>query len=610
MPTIEEQQAELLEQALADMRDPRRRGLDVSRFLFGVPHVAAIAEALPKSNLRHLALGREQLDDAALAPLIDTLPDCPKLQTLQLHTGGRIRETSLKKLTEVLPRSSLVTLALDAYFPTDSQAMCDLIEAASRSSLREFEVCGQEFGDKEVDALIPLIQSGQLTKVKLNRGRISTEGAEKLFTALKGSAVTHFEFRALNMNNSLNAESMQALADTLQQGRLTALKLPHSRLKTEDARILAQGMKGSNLTELVLSDNRSIGAEGLEAIAEALPHTSVRVLGIDRCSNQGKGYETLFAALPDTEVETLQLYGTHLQYTQAAKLAEVLPHTKLRSLHLAANAIGTAGMKELVRAVPASRLVYLDIGSSGSLSAVGEDLKTLLPMSGLGYLDIREEGVTTAAMQHIREGVEAGNLARVECYGSNNDAAKQEAANACYKAAGQNQRAAYKLAYKLATLPQEMTAEEWEAAADSLGAIRFCIDQNWKTDDFIPIRGEDTDKLLQQSFTQAAQHGHSQAATRALMCLLPYDEAITTLDALGIPCKAADLLAEDGTLPPRQLCHGGVPRLFADAARWDSPEQYSTAYKSLPDALKAQAETYHTTRYEIAGRTMAQERGR
>lgn len=610
MPTIEEQQAELLEQALADMREPRRRGLNLSRYLFGAPHVAAIAEALPKSNLRHLALGREQLDDAAIAPLIDCLPDCPQLQTLRLHTGGRIRETSLKKLAEVLPRTSLTTLALDAYYPTDSQAMCDFIAAAGRSTLREFEVCGQEFGDKEVEALIPLIQSGQLTKVKLDRGRITAEGAEKLFTALKDSAVTHFEFRAMQYGESLNAESLQALADTAQQGRLTTINLSHSRLDTEGARILAQGMKGSNLTELILSDNRSIGSEGLQAIADALPHTPIKTLGIDRCSNQGKGYETLFAALPDTEVETLQLYGTHMQYTQAAKLAEVLPHTKLRSLHMAANSIGSAGLESIVRAVPASRLVYLDVGSSGSLSAVGEDLKTLLPMSGLGYLDIREERVTTAAMQHIREGVEAGNLARVECYGSKEDAVKQEAANACYKAAGQNQRAAYKLAYKLATRPQEMAAEEWEVAADSLGAIRFCIDQNWKTDDFIPIRGEDTDNLLRQSFVMAATQGHTQAATRAIMCLLPYDEAIKTLDTLDIPCKAADLLAADGTLPARQLCHGGVTRLFADAARWDSPEQYAKAYQNLPDVLKEQADTHHATRHEITGRTMAQSRGR
>jgi hypothetical protein len=610
MPTLEEQQAKLLEDALADMQNPQRRGLDLSRFLFGESHVAAIAEALPASQIRHLALGREELTDAAIAPLLDALPSSPQLKTLRLHTGGRIHEASLEKLAKVLPQSSLTSLELDAYHRRDSAAMCDLIQAVAHSNLREFGIGGQEFGDKEVDALIPLIRSGQITKLKLHRGNISEEGADKLFEALKGSAVTDLEFHALGYGNNLSPKSMQALADTLQEGRMTRVKLAHCRVNTEGAEMLAKGMKDSALKELVLSDNRSIGSQGLKAIADALPHTPVTLLAVDRCSDGGKGYEALFDVLPKTQVSTLQLYCSGMQHGHAAKLAEVLPLTQIRSLHMAGNAVGGAGLDEIISAAASSGLVYLGVDSTNSVSAVGESLKALLPMSGLGYLDIREENVTTAAMEHIREGVESSALARIECYGSDKDAAKQEAASACYTAAAKNQRQAYRLAYKLATQPQNMKAEEWSAAAECVGAMRFCIDQNWKVEDFTPIQHEETDALLLQAFAQAAEQGHGKAATRAIMNLLPYDKGVTTLKILGLDCKAADLLAEDGTLPNRQLCQGGVRRLFADADRWDSPEQYTKAYKSLPDNLKSQAQFYHSTHHELTGRSLAQVRGR
>lgn len=610
MPTLEEQQAELLKDTLADMQNPQRRGLDLSRFLFGESHVAAIAEALPASQIRHLALGREGLTDAAIAPLLDALPNSPQLQTLRLHTGGRIHEASLEKLAEVLPKSSLTSLELDAYHRRDSTTMCDVIKAAAHSNLREFGMCGQEFGDKEVDALIPLIRSGQITKLKLHRGNISEEGADKLFEALKGSAVTDLEFHALGYGNNLSPKSMQALADTLQEGRMTRVKLAHCRVNTEGAQILAGGMKGSALTELVLSDNRAIGPVGLKAIAHALPQTPVNLLAIDRCTSNGRGYEALFDVLPKTQVSSLYLYASGLQYGQASKLAEVLPNTRLRSLHMASNAVGGAGLEEIVAAATSSGLVYLGIDSTSSVSAIGKSLKTLLPMSGLGYLDIREKGVTTAAMEQIRDGMEASRVARIECYGSDDDAVKQAAASACHKAAHKNYQEAYSLAYKMLTQPQNMDAEEWSAAADRVGAMRFCIDQNWKVEDFTPIREEQTDVLLLDAFGFAGEQGHAKAAMRGIMSLLPYDEGLAVLNEIGVDCKAADLLAEDGTLPNRQLCQGGVRRLFADADRWDSPEQYTKAYKSLPDNLKSQAQFYHSTHHELTGRSLAQVRGR
>lgn len=599
--SLAEQQAELLEDALAQMRDSRCRGLNLSRILFGKEHVDAIAAELPRSGLRHLALGREELKDSTLATLIDALPDCPELETLRLHSGGRMGESSLQKLAEVLPRSTLASIEFDAYYPVESDAMHGFIEAAGRSGIREFAAYGQNFGDKDVEALVPLITSGQLTHVKINRGIITAAGAEKLFDALNGSKVEEFEFKALAIGEQPTEKSMHSLKAALQEGTLTSLGLPHMRLDTKAAEILAEGIKGSNLRILSLSDNPGIGEKGLAAIAAALPESPVRTLGIDRCSPQAQGYEVLFDALPRTKVQELHLFATGMQHSQTQKLTEVLPHTNLRALHMPSNIYSEAGLGALVKAISASGLAYLDIRNI-SLDMAAESLKHSLPVSGLGYLDIRKKDLTANAMRHVSEGVAAGHLGMIQCYGSDTDAAVQQAADASYQAAAQNNRTARALAYKLHGQPQAMTAGEWESAASHLGAIRVYIDQNWKTDDFFPIKPEETDHLLLQRFAQAAEMGHTRAAARAIMCLLPYDDGIEALASIGIDCKAAALLAPDGALLPGQLCRGGVERLFSDADRWDSTAQYSTCYNKLPDALKEQVPNMHSTRFAISER--------
>jgi uncharacterized protein (TIGR02996 family) len=230
---------------------------------------------------------------------------------------------------------------------------------------------------------------------KLNR--LSFEGLDLGITA--AGALTkanmpnlrHFEFTARPFNEA----SMGVLAIGGFLGRLHSFKCAAAQLSLTAIRSLANA-RNLSLTELDLSCNRTMSAEGIEVLAAAPALTSLRHFRL--CASCAEGGPDVCQSLVDSphlvSLQTLDLGNNEVGDNTAKAFAKV-HRPALRTLELADNAITHDGLAALANAGTLSGLRKLNLQNSPAIGAEG--VRTLAEAEGLPaleYLNISRSGLT------------------------------------------------------------------------------------------------------------------------------------------------------------------------------------------------------------------------
>lgn len=164
-------------------------------------------------------------------------------------------------------------------------------------------------------------------------------------------------------DNGLSDVCLPALASAVSKGRPTELFLDGNDFS--DISPLLPLVKGSlTLGEVDLGDN-SLGDAQLQALAEALPGSTVETLVLGR--NPGitdAGATALVYSLPRTKVATLHLDSTQIGDATLSAMVDVLADTQLVELHIDETKITDAGVMYLCKALPKSKIKFLDAGDN------------------------------------------------------------------------------------------------------------------------------------------------------------------------------------------------------------------------------------------------------
>jgi len=179
-------------------------------------------------------------------------------------------------------------------------------------------------------------------------------------------------------------------------------------LNSDNARILADGMRGnSSVTSLSLVGT-PIGEEGARALAVALAEVRLLTLSLPYCGIGPAGGVALAGALrTNTVLRHLDLSGNHLCGKQqlpggawegehtieaVAALADALPHSAVTDLNLRHNELGVSGCVAFAAALRADAplaTLNLQLNSFGDAGAIAL-LESLTANTSARSIDLRE----------------------------------------------------------------------------------------------------------------------------------------------------------------------------------------------------------------------------
>ena len=212
-------------------------------------------------------------------------------------------------------------------------------------------------------------------------------------------------------SNSIGDDGAKALAEGLKHcTNLQTLNLNYNSIGADGAKALAEGLKHcTNLQTLELHNN-SIGADGPKALAEGLKHcTNLQTLDLGFNSIGDDGAKALAESLKHcTNLQTLDLHSNSIGADGAKALAEGLKHcTNLQTLDLHSNSIGADGAKALAEGLKhCTNLQTLDLYSNSigvdGAKALAEGLKHC---TNLQMLNLRYNSIGADGAKALAEGL-------------------------------------------------------------------------------------------------------------------------------------------------------------------------------------------------------------
>ena len=184
----------------------------------------------------------------------------------------------------------------------------------------------------------------------------------------------------------VGAAGARLLAAALAAGAaVTSLDLPGNRIGAEGVEALAAALPASAVAKLDLLDN-AIGDAGAERLAAHLPRSRCAWLSLSRNLLTNRGAEALAAALPAcARLATLSLRHNRIEAEGAAALAGALPSSAVACFDIGANRIGDEGA----------------IAFAGALEPPAEDAAVQLRQLSVGGNVIGAE--TAKALQRAAE---------------------------------------------------------------------------------------------------------------------------------------------------------------------------------------------------------------
>jgi hypothetical protein len=203
------------------------------------------------------------------------------------------------------------------------------------------------FGDAGAAMICGFVKrrAGRLRAFRLRESQIRDEGAASVINLAiqHGTRLQEISFS----HNLLGDRSATSIALLLQSSHsLERLCLDRNQIGVKGATALAEGLKGSNLKELILGSHlggNPLKPDGAAAFAKVLQEnaTVLRCLALDACTLGPWGAKVLAEALPQNgSLEELSMSNNAIADEGALHFAEHVAKSVVTSLGLAENGIG------------------------------------------------------------------------------------------------------------------------------------------------------------------------------------------------------------------------------------------------------------------------------
>ena len=256
---------------------------------------------------------------------------------------------------------------------------------------------GFPIGDEGVKAIAQeLRDNNTCIGLDLSENIISNVGAHYLAEVLP-----HSGLKELFLSwNKISNDGMRALATTMRGSSLTALRIGYQNVDEiiDDGFVcIAESLKDTNLAVLDMSSNsRRVEESGVKALCDALPESRVLEL---RLQMVRVGLQHLLVVLPQTVITHLDLANNQLDDEFVLLLADALPHTRLKVLNLWWNKITAVGAGHLARVLPATKIWFLNIGWNKIGDAGLQSLCETLPNSSIRRLVLHVTSISDVGLK-------------------------------------------------------------------------------------------------------------------------------------------------------------------------------------------------------------------
>lgn len=144
---------------------------------------------------------------------------------------------------------------------------------------------------------------------------------------------------------------------------VTEVNLQNLGVGTDEIRVLAAALPGSEITRLNLS-NSQISDEGVKFLAESLSRSRVLELDLSNNSITASGIKALASALPFSLVSKLHLRDCNIGDEGALALALMLPSSGLVYVDLKNNKIGASGVEAIRKVSPPFSALQIDLSGN------------------------------------------------------------------------------------------------------------------------------------------------------------------------------------------------------------------------------------------------------
>ena len=279
---------------------------------------------------------------------------------------------------------------------TGAKVLADGLKG-SNSSIKQLDLNLNSVGDSGVGFLVQSIGSIGLEKLALDYCNITAAGAKVLADGLKGSN----SIRQLELSmNSIGDSGVGFLAQSIGSTGLEKLDLSGCKITTTGAKVLADSLRGnSSIKQLNLSRN-FIGDSGVGFLAQSIGSTRLEKLDLSRCKITATGAKVLADGLRgNSSIKQLNLNLNSVGDSGVGFLAQSIGSTALEILELTVCDITATGAKALADELRGNEhlkvleLQFNAIGDVGS-SHLAEVLRTTrLEKLQLFRCGIGDEGI-------------------------------------------------------------------------------------------------------------------------------------------------------------------------------------------------------------------------
>jgi hypothetical protein len=259
--------------------------------------------------------------------------------------------------------------------------LCHFLLQGRKLKLLSFAAC--KFMEGALATLISRLKNTQVTSLEFTNGSPWDYDTAISFSAM----LKNVKLTSLELHERLSTEGSQAIWSALKSSSLTSLTMqapPSSEFMGPDSSwtssLLASVLKGSNVTFLDLSGD--IDAKRLKDLSSTLGsgETKIKTLNLYRCQMGDESALLLASAVASSSLTSLSLWNNSLTSQFISSSVQFLKTSRLTELNLGWNSLGDEGVEILAAALPSfSHLSSLDLGSN-NIGADGlKELVTVLP---------------------------------------------------------------------------------------------------------------------------------------------------------------------------------------------------------------------------------------
>ena len=355
--------------------------------------VTKLVTAIKHKTLKKLKLSKMNLTSAATMALGQALPELSALQTLKISGLTESSDEAVAKLVTGIKHKTLEELQPSGMNLTSAAAVTLVQSLPELPSLQKLEISGSDGYSLQLE--FPVFR-----ELKIKRWpEFSAEAVTRLIDVIKHKPLEKLELSEISLTSAVAEALGQLLPElsALQTLKISGL----TECSDEGVTKLVSAIKHKTLEKLKLSEIHltSVAAEALgQSLPELSALQTLKISGLTECSDEG--VTKFVAAIKHKTLEELELSEIHLTSVAAEALGQSLPElSALRTLKIIGSDECTLQHKEVEalfgrfnRPSSLKELWFTGFTAKGSLAPLTKNLCLFpcLKVLKLEHLDMGE----------------------------------------------------------------------------------------------------------------------------------------------------------------------------------------------------------------------------